>query len=173
MIESEPAGATISYARYGTDVAWQRLGTTPLNGARLPLGLLRLKAEKPGFDTAEDVILQDAGAHAVIQTRCLRSDARTGWCARPPYEATSSCYVFGLATPRLKFDGFWIDRYEVTNREYKRFLDAGGYKRREFWHHPFVQGGKSLSFDEAVCHVPRCHRQAWSGVLDAGQLPVR
>ena len=28
---------------------------------------------------------------------------------------------------------FVIDKYPVTNRRYKRFIDAGGYARREFW----------------------------------------
>jgi|GEM_PF-1177346 len=31
----------------------------------------------------------------------------------------------------LKF--FYIDRYEVTNREYKKFVDAGGYQMEMFW----------------------------------------
>jgi len=28
---------------------------------------------------------------------------------------------------------FYIDRYEVTNREFKKFVDAGGYEKKEFW----------------------------------------
>jgi formylglycine-generating enzyme required for sulfatase activity len=28
---------------------------------------------------------------------------------------------------------FRISRYEVTNREYKEFVDAGGYRNQEFW----------------------------------------
>ena len=30
-----------------------------------------------------------------------------------------------------------MDRYEVTNREFKRFVDNGGYRRKELWEHPF------------------------------------
>ena len=67
-----------------------------------------------------------------------------------PVRGNFAVYVFGLSTPRVRFDGFWVDRHEVTNRQYKAFLDAGGYKRRELWQHPFVQGGKTLSFDEAL-----------------------
>ena len=26
-----------------------------------------------------------------------------------------------------------MDRYEVTNREYKAFVDAGGYGNRTYW----------------------------------------
>jgi formylglycine-generating enzyme required for sulfatase activity len=31
-----------------------------------------------------------------------------------------------------------ILRHEVTNREFKRFVDAGAYERRELWKHPVV-----------------------------------
>ena len=30
-------------------------------------------------------------------------------------------------------DGFWIDRTEVTNGQYRLFVEAGGYVTREFW----------------------------------------
>ena len=28
---------------------------------------------------------------------------------------------------------YFIDRYEVTNREFKEFLDAGGYGDERYW----------------------------------------
>ncbi len=39
----------------------------------------------------------------------------------------------------VRLDEFFIDQCEVTNREFKEFVDAGGYERREFWKHPFLQ----------------------------------
>ena len=36
--------------------------------------------------------------------------------------------------PPQRLRDFWIDRYEVTNREFKRFVDAGGYRERKYWH---------------------------------------
>jgi acetyl esterase/lipase len=45
---------------------------------------------------------------------------------------------------------FSIGRYEVTNREYKRFVDAGGYRRRELWATQFLRGGKAVSWDSAM-----------------------
>jgi formylglycine-generating enzyme required for sulfatase activity len=62
--------------------------------------------------------------------------------------------VFGLSTPRVRFDGFWIDRYEVTNHQYKAFVDAGGDQRPEFWQQPFVKDGRMLSFEEGVGLFP-------------------
>ena len=34
---------------------------------------------------------------------------------------------------KVTLAGFWIDRTEVTNRQYRKFIDAGGYGREEYW----------------------------------------
>ena len=39
---------------------------------------------------------------------------------------------------------FLIDRTEVTNAEFKAFVDAGGYAKREYWTEPFVRDGQPL-----------------------------
>ena len=35
-----------------------------------------------------------------------------------------------------------MDEHEVTNEEFKTFVDAGGYQKREYWTEPFVDGGR-------------------------------
>jgi dienelactone hydrolase len=45
---------------------------------------------------------------------------------------------------------FFIDRYEVTNLEYKRFVDAGGYRNPVYWQRPFVKDGRELTWVEAM-----------------------
>ncbi|HSL72303.1 MAG TPA: SUMF1/EgtB/PvdO family nonheme iron enzyme, partial [Longimicrobiales bacterium] len=54
------------------------------------------------------------------------------------------------ALPRVELGDFLMDRHEVTNREYKRFVAAGGYARPEFWKHAFVRDGRVLSWAEAM-----------------------
>ncbi|MFX0008621.1 MAG: SUMF1/EgtB/PvdO family nonheme iron enzyme, partial [Candidatus Hermodarchaeota archaeon] len=44
---------------------------------------------------------------------------------------------------------FFIGRYEVTNREYKEFVEAGGYRNRDYWESPFVRDGRTLTWEEA------------------------
>ena len=146
-LESDPPEAAISYTRYGADEAWRAVGSTPLKDARLPAGLLRFKAEKAGFDTAEDVL----GAGSVPSFTLMESGkAPEGMVRAGPVRGPYSIYVFGLETPRVKFDGFWVDRYEVSNSQFKTFVDAGGYKRSEWWEHPFAKDGKSLTFDQSI-----------------------
>ncbi len=111
-IESVPPGADISYASYGTDARWRRIGSTPVKDVRIPIGLLRFKAEKPGFDPAEDVT---SGIPAF--SLAASGSSPEGMVRASPVRGNFSIYVFGLETPRVTFGGFWIDRYEVTNRQ--------------------------------------------------------
>ena len=34
---------------------------------------------------------------------------------------------------RVNVAGFWIDRTEVTNAQYRKFVDAGGYNEKQYW----------------------------------------
>ncbi|HEY3122910.1 MAG TPA: SUMF1/EgtB/PvdO family nonheme iron enzyme, partial [Thermoanaerobaculia bacterium] len=55
---------------------------------------------------------------------------------------------FGNAPTKLR--DYWIDKYEVTNRQFKEFVDRGAYQKREYWKHPFVKKGRPLSWEEAM-----------------------
>jgi hypothetical protein len=52
--------------------------------------------------------------------------------------------------PAADVNYFFIDRNEATNEDYKKFVDAGGYRRREFWKQPFVKDGHAVSWEEAL-----------------------
>ncbi|MDA7873990.1 bifunctional serine/threonine-protein kinase/formylglycine-generating enzyme family protein [Rhodopirellula sp.] len=48
-------------------------------------------------------------------------------------------------------DAFWMDRFEVSNQDYREFVLAGGYENAEFWSGlEFVLDGEKQSFDEAM-----------------------
>ena len=43
---------------------------------------------------------------------------------------------------------FYMDKYEVSNKDYKEFVDANGYYREEFWPVDLMHEGKKISFNE-------------------------
>jgi predicted esterase len=45
---------------------------------------------------------------------------------------------------------FLADKYEVTNAQYKQFVDAGGYQNPTYWSNKFVKDGKVISREEAL-----------------------
>jgi formylglycine-generating enzyme required for sulfatase activity len=51
---------------------------------------------------------------------------------------------------RVRLNDYFIDKYEVTNQEYKEFINAGGYLKKEFWKHPFMKDGRTIAWDEAM-----------------------
>jgi serine/threonine protein kinase/dienelactone hydrolase len=140
VITSDPAGADVAFAAYRTPTIWLPVGRTPLNGVRVATGLLRLRISKAGFQPIE-ASLSPPGMR-------IRLD---------PVEAVPPGMVrvvgrrdpprFGLVAT---LDDYWIDRFEVTNRQFKEFVDQGGYQRREYWREPFIEGGRSLPWEEAV-----------------------
>ena len=54
------------------------------------------------------------------------------------------------ALPALRVGNYWIDKFEVTNREFKRFVDQGGYKKQEYWKHEFRKHGRVLPWAGAM-----------------------
>jgi formylglycine-generating enzyme required for sulfatase activity len=45
---------------------------------------------------------------------------------------------------------FYIDIYEVTNKQYKEFVDKGGYQKKEYWKQKFTKDGNELTWKEAL-----------------------
>ena len=51
-IKIEQSGAYISWRAYEGDEGWRLLGTSPLQPMRMPRGVIQIKVEKEGFETA-------------------------------------------------------------------------------------------------------------------------
>jgi formylglycine-generating enzyme required for sulfatase activity len=45
---------------------------------------------------------------------------------------------------------YLIDKNEVTNKEFKTFIDQGGYEKKEYWKQVFKKDGSILSWEEAM-----------------------
>ena len=121
--DSDPPGATIYTKGYDhPEREWILLGETPIES--VPIGLpARFRIEKEGYLPFE------GAPFAMQQTfRLFREDEV------PPgmvYVAAGTA-EFGASDP-VGLEEFWIDKYEVTNREYKAFVDDGGYRDDRFW----------------------------------------
>lgn len=54
-------------------------------------------------------------------------------------------------------EGFFLDRFAVTNAQFKQFVDAGGYEQVSFWE-PEIMGGLLDFVDQTNCPGPRFWR---------------
>ena len=68
-----------------------------------------------------------------------------------PQKYFKSLFIPGYdSMPQLPLNDYWIDRYKVRNRQFKDFVDQGGYQEREYWKYEFVRDGKRLTWDQAM-----------------------
>ena len=115
-----------------------------------------------------------SGAALSVQTLPGRQ-LRPAWSVSVRRPAFSMSFPASTTCPPLRLPDYWIDRHEVTNREFKRFLDDGGYRRPEFWREPFVKDGTELTFDDAAMTLSATRqgspvRRRWElGAYPAGQ----
>jgi cephalosporin-C deacetylase-like acetyl esterase len=66
---------------------------------------------------------------------------------------SADAVVFGTGVRRGRtppVGDFFLDRHEVTNRQFKEFVDRGGYDHSAWWKPPFVKDGRELSRAEAM-----------------------
>jgi formylglycine-generating enzyme required for sulfatase activity/predicted Ser/Thr protein kinase/dienelactone hydrolase len=156
-IRSDPSGAIVSYKDYrAPNAAWRTLGTTPIAPAKVPAGYYRWRIEKAGFEPIEGAgqTGPPPPAPQSVLTFTLPPTGSTppSMVLVPGSTDPYSLYLPGfehLAPVRLT-EPFWIDRYEVTNEQFKAFVDGGGYQKREYWQEPFVEAGRTLSWDAAL-----------------------
>ncbi len=151
-IETNPPGATVQARLYGADEsAWRTLGATPIAGARIPVLPSQLRLTKPGYVTAERGQWRYGPYRVKLAADLLREgDVPAGMIAVPGGDMPSLPLV-GLENviPGDVPEAF-IGKYEVTNSEYRKFVEDGGYRKRDYWKQPFVDGGRMLSWQEAM-----------------------
>lgn len=141
-VQTSPPGADV-YARayMELDAPWEFWGKSPLPQVWVaPAQLYRVRMVKPGFETLETA----AGAFQPI------SGSLTPKSGGRPEMMFAAGGAIQSRPPGAVLPDYWIDKYEVTNRQYKEFVSAGGYENPRFWKQPFIKDGRTLSFKQAM-----------------------
>jgi len=68
-------------------------------------------------------------------------------------------------------NGFFLDRYEVTNEQYKEFVNAGGYSNPVYWKNEFIKDGKTLTWKEAMSELIDKSSRPGPSTWEAGDYP--
>ena len=115
------------------------------------------KFEKPGFGTVLRTTVtpqysmpegEPAGGNVVLDEV---GKIPAGMVRVSPSKDSQGLQIPGYDEKRgLAPKDYWIDTYEVTNRQFKAFVDQGGYQKREYWKVDVQQDGKHLTWDEAM-----------------------
>jgi hypothetical protein len=146
-IESEPSGAEVELKDYLTpDAAWYKLGTTPLQNVRIPKGYFRWRVAKSGVGEVIGAPENDGEMHFSI---AAAKGAPAGMVLAPGGYWTTYASFLGWIGP-YTLPAFYVDRTEVTNREYQKFVDSGGYAKPDYWPSEFHRDGHTLSWKDGM-----------------------
>jgi serine/threonine protein kinase/dienelactone hydrolase len=118
-----------------------------------PAGWMCLwKIEKDGYESAELMGWISMEVKPLLAKRGSLPDRMLLIrCGSDPWYNAVRLQLDGYEHPEyVEIGDFLLDKYEVTNREYKLFADSGGYGKAEYWKHPFIKEGHALNRDEAL-----------------------
>ena len=168
-VNTTPPGADVYIKDYhAVDSEWTHLGTSPLADIRIPPGLFRWKVEKTGFATKEDL----AGARSVSFILDPAGTVPDGMVRIQGGSSPNNMTVSGFeSVEAVEVQDYWMDQYEVTNTRFKRFVDSGGYQKREYWSQSFARDGRALSWDDAMKAFHDATGRPGPATWEAGDYP--
>ena len=167
VLRSTPEGATIYRASFDDTTQWISLGTTPTDSLWLPIGIGRGRTEKAGFRTQEG--LMGSGSRSYMLDSVAAPDSEM---AHIP-GGTFGVFLVGLDVNRtLTLGDYKMDKLEVTNRQYKAFVDAGGYAKREYWPAELTSDGVAPTFEAAVAKFIDKTGRPGPSTWEAGGYPA-
>ncbi len=152
-METNPSGAELWWKDYDKpNSEWRLAGTTPFKNISLPRPYLRMEVRKKGYQTIEYAGIAASFKNWKDSSRLILDKEGTlpANMVRIPAKNTPM-YIVGLESNGGKdVPSFLMDKYEVSNKEYKTFMDAGGYSNKKFWNNVVYQTGKVIAVDAAL-----------------------
>jgi eukaryotic-like serine/threonine-protein kinase len=166
-ITSSPSGATVEIQDYANPAGpWHRLGVTPLEKIRIPKGYFRWKVTGPGMAAWIAAPSTERAMNFPLDMSSKNPDM--GFV--PGGNWADFVDFVGWLGP-YTLPPFYVDRFEVTNRDYQKFVDNGGYENKQYWPGTFTRDGRTLSWTEAVAEFRDTTGRPGPSTWVAGHYP--
>ncbi len=157
-IITSPPGASVYRRNYNSPNAqWEFAGLSPILKGRFPAVDSSWKFELQGYTTLERATFPSGPIMVALQkvgkapSGMVPVEFDQESVEGDPFAPWGIAGIAGLqALPPVRVGKYWIDKFEVTNREFKRFVDQGGYKKQEYWKHEFRKDGRTLPWADAM-----------------------
>jgi formylglycine-generating enzyme required for sulfatase activity/dienelactone hydrolase len=172
VFRSKPPGATVSRATLGDTTRWTRLGTTPTDSVRIPIiPYSRLRIAMAGYRPAEILFspFWSQRGQPVVLDRLGAPDSEMVHVSGGDF--AGGMPGLGHLKP-IPLRDFLMDRHEVTNRQFKTFVAAGGYQKREYWDREFLKDGHDLSWVEATALFKDKTGRPGPATWEGGDVPA-
>ncbi|MFC1559367.1 protein kinase, partial [Gemmatimonadota bacterium] len=162
------------------------IGTTPIDKAWIPAGVAYFRIEHADCEILELVelvgyALEDQPVeqpeHLINATNDTiplppKGSFPDGMVLVAPQNALGAGFldstIPGTFPPKLYF----MDRHEISNREFSEFVRENGYSNREYWKYPIIKDSQVLPWEEAM--VEFRDTTGWPGPSTwiSGSFPV-
>jgi serine/threonine protein kinase len=167
-ITSSPPGATVEIEDYDAPASpWYGLGTTPLQNIRIPQGYFRWKVSAPAQQAFLSAPPTNQEMHFAFDE--LRK-APSGMVPVPAGRWGGYVSPVGWVGP-YQLPAYYIDQYEVTNLEYQKFVDSGGYNEETYWREAINENGHTLSWSDAMARLRDTTGRPGPSTWVAGHYP--
>ena len=148
---SEPPGAIVTRAALSDTSEWIHVGTTPTPPTRIPKDAWFYRYALPGYRSVTVIGARLGGSYVPIPSpvpmqRITDPDSDMVLLRGGRVAGT----LFGLGTDTFDLADFLMDRLEITNRQYKAFIEAGGYTNRTWWDSTIAKDGRAITWDAAM-----------------------
>ncbi|MBI1792212.1 MAG: protein kinase, partial [Acidobacteria bacterium] len=168
-VDTSPAGADVHFKPYAApDSEWRYLGKSPLDRVVIPEGHYLWRLSKEGYETTHGVAW--LSTHQLAFKLDPSGTVPAEMVSVPSADFSKGINGLGALGP-YPLGHYLIDRFEVTNKMFKEFVDRGGYQKKEFWKEPFVRGKRTLSFDEAMGEFADKTGRPGPATWEAGSYP--
>ena len=125
---------------------------SPMPPTEPPAGMVYIPAGRVHLGASEERLRSHAETLAVLRDSPLLVEAFIRACQEEPHRV-------------VELPGFWIDRYEVTNAEYQRFVDATNHRAPPYWVDGKFPSGKArlpvvqVSYADAAAYAAWANKQ--------------
>jgi serine/threonine protein kinase len=133
------------------------LGLTPIYKKQIIRGGHKIFLEKEGYAPAERVfssaLAMEGSQRSTNITIEVELYEKTRMIENMVFIPGGAYSLVGWDAPtsrELKLNDFYMDKYEVSNKDYKEFIDAGGYFKKQYWNHPIIHNGQIFSWEDAI-----------------------
>ncbi|MDP7608337.1 MAG: SUMF1/EgtB/PvdO family nonheme iron enzyme [Candidatus Marinimicrobia bacterium] len=165
-------GVSIYRKAYGDTVnTYEHLGESNLENIRFPWVYSTLKMEKEGYETIKIEVhpyYLNTGENLFHLPKI--GSIPNGMVLIPG--GSTMLNISGLDhLDKIKLNSYYLDINEVTNREYQKFVNDGGYEQKQYWPENIVYKNKKLNFETMITMFNDQTGIVGPATWEAGQYP--
>ena len=154
------------WIKYGKDTIWNEIGNTPIKNLRVP-SILPFNDYQLKFDVSNRTIItmpNMSGEFNFEQINKFPSNHAI-------IPGTENIMILpGIDFGSIAIETFSISKTEVSNKEFQRFVNDGGYENRDFWDFPIEINGVKYTYKETIKKFVDKHEQFGPSNWSYGQF---